>query len=273
MRITVGLRSPLAFQLPCVRTLESLSRPADVVGIDFEGREFVWHPPMDYEDDLGVSQFGPMVAAVVTDDNDRAVAATQLQRFLSAVAYAFRTPVDDGGFGLGGDGGVDAFHPYGSRTQRSHPYVFKADAPRAVELEGDPDLRVPLAYYREGLNATSPFYRCVAFRNVLDAVFDVADESTDQSAARDQFIDQAAAAVARSTGRSCSGRWADYLRDEVRNALAHVNRSGRREVDPDNPHERVRLREDARLLESIAEQAIRRRWPSGVVCRHRDDGD
>ena len=35
--------------------------------------------------------------------------------------------------------------------------------------------------------------------------------------------------------------WANYLREEVRNALAHVRRTGRREVNPDHPEERKRL--------------------------------
>lgn len=55
VRLTVGVRSPLAFRLPEPRTGDWLNAPPEPVGIEFEEREFVWHPPMEYEDALGPS--------------------------------------------------------------------------------------------------------------------------------------------------------------------------------------------------------------------------
>jgi hypothetical protein len=164
VRLTVGLRSALAFQLPGPNTVDWLKAPPDTVGIKFEGREFVWHPPMDYDDALGGTQYGPMVATLTTDDADYRAAAESLQRFLSAVAFAYNQPVDQGS-GLGGDGEPDAFHPFGGgRVPRSYPYIYKEEASAALVVQDDKTLRVALAYYREGLNASSPFYRSTRLR-------------------------------------------------------------------------------------------------------------
>jgi hypothetical protein len=271
VRLTVGLRSPLAFQLPGRRTGDWLKAPPDTVGIEFEGREFVWHPPTEHGDELGRSQYGPMVAVLITDDEDGRLAARSLQRFLSAAAFAYEEPVDDGSGGLGGDGEPDAYHPFGARAQRSHPYVRKAEAPAALVVQDHSALRLALSYFREGLNASSPFYRCVAFRNVLDAVYEVEHETaagapTPEAAARDAFIDAMAANVAGWYSMTTPARgWADYLREEVRNALAHVNRMGRREVNPDDPVERVRLRQDATVMRQLAKAAIEQRWPYAIT--------
>jgi hypothetical protein len=253
-----------------------LKAPPDVAGIEFEGREFVWHPPVEYEDELARSQYGPMVAVVIADDADGRAAAQSLQRFLSTAAFAYDQPVDDGAGGLGGDGESDAYHPFGARAQRSHPYVYKAEAPAALVVTGDEPLPLALSYFREGLNASSPFYRCVAFRNVLDAVYEVEHETvavpgtqqralTKEAAARDTFIDARAATIAEWYSRTTPAvGWPDYLREEVRNALAHVNRTGRRQVNPDDPAERVRLMGDAGLMHQLARAAINSRWPRAV---------
>jgi hypothetical protein len=42
MRLTVALRSPLAFRAPGPD-----GRSLAAVAIEFEGRDFVWHPPTD----------------------------------------------------------------------------------------------------------------------------------------------------------------------------------------------------------------------------------
>jgi len=120
VRITLGLRSPVAFQLWGHKTQDWLEAAPDTVGIEFEGRIFVWHPPMERGDGLSRIEYGPMVAVVVEDDADGREAAVALQRFLSAVAFHYDQPVDDGGGGLGGDGESDAFHPFGHRQQRAY---------------------------------------------------------------------------------------------------------------------------------------------------------
>ena len=112
MRLTVALRSPVAFRLPGPLTLEAMAAPAEPVSIEFEERTFVWHPPMETESAiLGREQLGPpMVAVIVAGDPAAPDAAASLQRFLSAVAFWLTEPVTDVS-GNGGDGGSDAFNP------------------------------------------------------------------------------------------------------------------------------------------------------------------
>jgi hypothetical protein len=131
VRLTLGLRSPLAFLLPGAAPDD----PPAAAGIDFEGREFVWHPPQDYTHELGDRHYGPMVAAVVTGDADYRAAADSLQRLLSAIAFHYGQPVDDGGVGLGGDGDPDAYSPGGPRLARADPYVIHEAAPAAIRIQ------------------------------------------------------------------------------------------------------------------------------------------
>lgn len=271
MRLTLGLQSPLAFGKLDETSRDWLKAPAVPVAIEFEGRTFLWHPPFEREDELGRTEYGPMVAVVIADDDDGKHAAPVLQRFLSAIAYYFEQPVDDGGGGVGGDGGSDPFNPFGHRQQRAHPYIYKADAPASIATVQDQDAQVALAYFREGLNASSPFYRCVAYRNVLDVVFGVVSETvagapTAEAAKRDAFIDANATRISAWYSRAAPTRgWADYLREEVRNALAHVNRSGRREINPDDPSERVRINDDSTVMRQLARDAVADRWPHAVT--------
>lgn len=263
VRLTQGLRSPLAFVLP-----GTPDAPAKSVGIEFEGREFVWHPPSE----LHGSLYGPMVATITADDADFRGAEQSLQRLLSALAFRFDVSADSDATGVGGDGDPDPFNPYGSRVQRADAYVLIQAAPTEILVQDDPMLRLALSYYREGLNASSPFYGCLAFRNVLDVVFDVKDETankatTPEAAARDAFIDSEAPRFATSVPIP-DRTWSDYLREEVRNALQHVRRQGsRREANPDDARERVRFLADSRLLQGLARSAIERQWPEAVTLK------
>lgn len=278
-RLEVALRSPLAFHRPGrSRSLDALKEPPDAVVIAFEGREFVWHPPMDREDEhLGVAQYGPMVSVVIAGDHEVREVAALLQRFLSAVAFHYDQAVEDAhGGGLGGSGETDPFHWTGPRALRPYAATFVSDAPAGIEVANDGRLRVALGYYREGLNAGSPFYSFLAFWNVLEAVFDVEHQTvgrktTPEAEQRDIFIRRTAPRVAWASPseQQVQGDLAAYFRDEARNALAHVIRPGRREIDPDNPSERVRLRDDSAWLRRIARAAIEERWSEGVqVVRH-----
>lgn len=269
MKVTLGLQSPLAFYRPLPRGSMLDAKP-EAVAIRFEGWEIVWHPPSEYRDERFDSQYGPMVAAIATDDEMDEI-AYGLQRFLSAVAWAYDQPVEDEADAefLGGEGGNDPFNPSGSRRARAHAGIFLREAPAEIEVRNDVErLGVALAYYREGLNAGSPFYRCLAFRHVLDAVFGVQHETrqkqaTPEAANRDLFIDSEAPSIP-SYGLVRSGEWSAYLREEVRNAIAHVLRPTRRQVDPDHWSERKRLALDARLLKELARMAVEQHWPNAV---------
>jgi methylamine utilization protein MauJ len=266
-RFTVALRSPLAFRDPGAPLIPLKARATAAV-IEFEGREFVWHPPKETDaTELGVIRYGPMLAVLQPTDEDGPAVAASAQRLLSAIAFHFDQPVLDVTYG--GIGGDDVLNPSGARDDRRYGTTFLSEAPAAIAVDADDTLGVALAYYREGLNSDSPFYECLAFRNVLNAVFDVredvrAQQVTPEAAARDGYIDASATRLDWSGRQPPPTSWSSYLREDVRNALAHVNRQGRREINPDDAMERRRLRDDARLSQRLAKGAIEHRWPRGV---------
>jgi hypothetical protein len=278
MRLTVALRSPLVFRLPGGVPVDALTAPPDAVAIGFEGRDFVWHPPMDLEDDSELTQYGPMVSVALADEGESGPAAESLQRFLSAAAFKYDEPVEDVHHGgPPGRAKADPFNLHATRAQRAYFLIKQADAPASLRVTDDPALWLTLALYREGKNAGSPFYKCLAFSNALDATHDVERETvsraqTLEAARRDDFIDALAPIVAGWFSLPTPGRgWPHYLRHEVRNALAHVHRRrGRTQVNPDTPADRVRLRADADMLEALARIAVDHRWPAAVTAVPRE---
>ena len=89
---------------------------------------------------------------------------------------------------------------------------------------------------------------------------------TPEAARRDAFIRREAPKYAWRSRRAApvTGDLARYFREDARNAIAHVRRSAAREIDPDDPDERVRLSDDADWLHDITRAAVRDRWPDGV---------
>ena len=272
----VGLRSPVAFRLPGPLTAKSLTADLQAVSIIFDDHEFVWHPPMKQEIDGETDDSGPMVSVFVPGVDDSPKIAHALQRFFSAVAFRFSQPVEDVIYG--GNGGNDPWNPHGARTQRYYAATYVLDAPKEIAVEQDEALWLALALYREGINATSSIYRCLCFRNVLDAVFNVEREAvsgavTREARARDEFINSRAGLFAEwHKVVPPETDWSTYFRDEIRNAAAHVVRAeGKRVVNPDRPRERVLLQSDASVLSNLASEAVGERWPTPVVVTPRDN--
>jgi hypothetical protein len=85
---------------------------------------------------------------------------------------------------------------------------------------------------------------------------------TPEAARRDAYIDAQAPTFATQLSGSAPSppSWAEYLREDVRNAVSHVLRAGRREVDADEPGDRWRLDFDSGVLKRLARRAIEDRW-------------
>jgi hypothetical protein len=273
----VGLRSPIAFRLPGPLTRESLTADLEAVAIVFESHEFIWHPPMRREIDGEIDDLGPMVSVLVPGVEDSPAVLEALQRFFSAVAFRFGEPVED--VIHGGVGGDDPWNPHGARTQRYFAATHVLDAPREIAVVPDEALWLALALYREGVNATSSIYRCLCFKNVLDAVFNVERETvrpgvvSAEANLRDKFINSRAGLFAEwHKVVPPASDWGTYFRDEIRNAAAHVVRAeGKRVLNPDRPRERVLLQSDASVLLNLAAEAIGERWPMPVTVIRRPD--
>jgi hypothetical protein len=228
----------------------------------------------------GRSEYGPMVAALTTESEMDDIAYA-LQRFLSAVAYGYDEPVEDDTNAqfLVAQGGNDPFNPSGKRLARAYAPFIKP-APTQISVPSSEEgLHIALAYYREALNASSPFYRALAFRHVLDATFNVTSETrnkqpTPEAASRDAFVDAIAPPadeliIRHGVVLQPETALSAHLTDEVRNAVAHVLRPNARQVHPDQWFERRRMSSDARLMQTLARKAVEQRWPQPVVVTRR----
>lgn len=239
---------------------------AESVIIEFEGRKFGWVErnrfPHQAEHEPSP---GPMVTCLVDhfDMEDRELAAESLQRLLSALAFHYNTRIESRNV-YTGSGTNDLLHPYGA-IEPSDTFASQCvSAPARVHVSGDARLRVALALYREALSAASPFYRLLAFWNVLDAVFK-GDE-----AVRDDFLRQRATGV--NSVPNASGDVAKYLRDDSRNAIAHVVRrdGAQTSIDADQPADRERLSQDAYSVQRLSRIAILEHWADAVGVESSD---
>lgn len=232
--------------------------PEQVV-IEFEGRDFVWHP--NVEPGPEGEEWWPGVTVVVNDHNDYEEERELMHRFLSALAYELRQPVEV--LAGGGSGEPDPLaRPLPHANRRGFGDQVH-EAPRGIEVTDDPRLRLVLGLYREGLNSESPFYRFLSFWNALDATFD-----NDRSRI-EQFLDAEAPRHAGAFDYDPPpANWHRYLNNSNRNAIAHaVRRPGEPLLDPDIPHDRSRLYRDSRLLEQLVRTAVEQRWPHPVRRR------
>jgi hypothetical protein len=261
-RLEVPVRSPIAFSRALDSDSQVLTPPAETAGVECDGRLFVWHVvPPDDDPVFGGEAFGPTVT-VVAADAEVAMAADDLQRFLSALAFWLDAPVEAVSYGASGE--CDPFHRAVLRTRQAAVVSVVVEPPDGIVVCADPNARLALACYREALNAGSPFYRFLAFWNCLDAAFNVDRDAR----ARNSFID---ANAPRFEQRAWDVRYpfpqdpAKDLEQESRHAIAHVLRQpGHRMLHPDSAADREQLHAESRLLQWLARGAIDYMFPAAV---------
>lgn len=256
-RFEVPVRTALRFEPGPPSVFYSLSKPASVV-IEFEGREFGWLALKPaHENDF---EPAPTLTARVEQDTQEEwdAAREAAQRLLSAFAFEFDTRLVSNP-SSGGSSERDLLHPYGARVVNDVAGFHFAAAPKRVVLRPEPELRLALAVYREGLNASSPFYGFLAFWNVLETTF------SGNRAQRNKFL--RAEAPKSHFGVPVKGDVAAKFRDDSRNAVAHIVRDDPTDtsIDPDLPGDRVRLEVETRWLRDLARKAVLQRWPKPVT--------
>jgi hypothetical protein len=238
----------------------------ETVVIEFEGRRFVWHalgPNAEGEDRW------PTVTTVVADADDYAGERLAMERFLSALSFWTRQPIEvvtAGGAGFPQE--MDAPVVNGLRRGlANHLY----EAPREIVVANDVQLKRVLGYFREGLNTESPFFSFLAFWNALEVACD------DYPEGLPGWIRTTAPRCAHLRGGNDPppADWWEHLHNERRSAVAHAVREPGRgpDLDPDDPDDQGKLGRDARMLEDLVSLRIHERWGAHPVWqrRHRDD--
>ena len=257
MRYEAAVETNLTFHTE-QRTQRSPFPEPETVVIEFEGRRFVWH-------ELGANEEGeerwPVVTTMVGDPEDYAEERRATASFLSALSFSTRQRIRvvmTGGAGFK----LEMDPPLVNALRRGlvdHNY----DAPAEVVAVADRSLRIVLGYYREGLNAATPFFGFLAFWNALD----VACEDVDGRLSAWIRATAPGHAHLRGSDVPVPADWWVHLQNGWRNAVAHTIRDPERapDLDPDDPVVSQVLGRDARLLEQLVQIRVRERWGDFAV--------
>lgn len=250
MRHEAAIDTPLAFSA----SGPGAFAPLPMVAMEFEERRFVWHDSREGSD----RQHWPVVSVEGTVGGSHDEAA--INRFLSALCFVYDMPMSvvstaGAGFKKELDPPLIAQPGYGTRVLMPPT--------RAISVDADERLRLTLALNREGRSATSPFYRYLALYNALDAAFDSHKQK------RDEFIRSSlASATPPSFAETPGFDWAEYLRDSLRNAVAHaVRHPGKPVLNPDESADRAALHQAADHIARLVRLRVQERWPEGVRSR------
>lgn len=249
MRFEAAIETPLAFREGGVLS----GRAADPVGFEFDERKYVWHNGSRDNERL----CWPVVTVVLAGDVDTISEETRINRLLSALSFCYDLPMSIAA--TVGTGWKQEFDPpligqpgYGARQLEA--------SPQRVELLADDGLRLTLALWREARTARSPAYRYLAYYNALDAAFDD-DQDARAAFVANQLRD--AALPKDATARSVD--WPHYLREVLRNAVAHAVRpQGRPMLDPDETTDRHALMGGAKHLAELVRTRVEMRWPNAI---------
>lgn len=217
---------------------------ADQLVIQFDGRAFVWHDLRQPESD-GVD---PVVTTMVDDATDSGSEMLATNRFISTLSFVTDQPMAIGVTAAAGFKG-ELDRPLLGQPALAATVIVHA--PTAIDVSADERLRLVLGLFREGRAANSPFYGFLALYNALDAAFDNNERQ------RNAFIDHEVVESAPT---------ADFLQDELRNAVAHaVRRPGKAVLDPDDFRDRSRLGRSSEVVAALVRKRVGGRWPGGVT--------
>jgi hypothetical protein len=249
----VAVNTPVAFS-PGPRT--GLLAVAEQTVIMFDGYRFVWHANGE-ERERG-DPCWPTVTVMVRDPDDYANEASATNRVISAMSYALNYEMT-----------IETSIATGFKTELDRPTLRQpspslgmvvVNGPTAITVEQDGRLRLVIALFREARSANSAFYRFLGYFNALDAAFD------NDEPARDGFVQRSLAMCPVPAGQTgIASDWAHYLKDNLRNAVAHaVRRPGKPVLDPDDLTDRSQLDQASGMVADLVRRRVRERWPEGV---------
>lgn len=249
VRFEAAIETPLAFRQGGLLS----GRVSDAISLEFDGSDYVWH--------AGGRDGGrpcwPVVTVMLFGAVDTTVVETRISRLLSALSFHYDVPMS-----------IAVTMGSGWKHKFDRPLIGQpgfgarqlAPPPRRVDVAADDRLRLTLALWREARSARSPAYRYLAFYNALDAAFD------DDQDARSKFVaDQMRDADLPEGASSANLDWVRYLREVLRNAVAHAVRpAGRPVLDPDDASDRHALTSGAAHLALLVRRRMEQRWECPV---------
>jgi hypothetical protein len=225
----------------------------------YGGRNFFLVPPCTGED--GVVMYAA-VALKLGEDEDHSVGAKSINELLSAMTWS-----KDKSARVVTWGGGRLPHPCaGQETAHLSDRAYFPDLPEDLSEKA----KLALALYREGKGMEHVVYACLSFLKILNVQFATSKPQKD-------WINQAVVSVRGNQAqkrldelRQIESDIGSYLFDSARCAIAHAFASPL--VNPDDPSDDRRLREDYPLIKELAviaiEQEFRVRSPSRVYAEH-----
>ena len=259
-RYEAALRTPVIW---CAE-LPTDDGPVEKVEIEFEGRTFVWHHGIVDEAAVGAG-FGadqfrcPVLTVIYSTADERREAAHSARRLLSAISHHHRVPISiefDGGSGFN----KHLDHPILLHEGQRPSHVIQTVS--ALVVVADHRLGLVLALEREARAANSALYEFLAFFNALDAAFD------GENGELDSFVNTLLESESLPEEKSGSTTWSHYLRERLRNAVAHaIRHEGRPLLNPDDIDDLTALRNASRHLDRALRVRVSERWPGGVTTK------
>lgn len=243
----------------CVYVKVEFLWPDQVYIQRFEGREFFLVPPCIGADG---SVMHPAVALKLAEDEDHSVGAKAINELLSAMTWSKDRTASVVAWG----GGRRPYPCVGKESAQVSDRAYFPDLPENLSQKA----KLALALYREGKSMEHVVYACLSFLKILNVQFATSKPQKD-------WINQAVVSVRGNQAqkrldelRQIEADIGSYLFDSARCAIAHAFASPL--VNPDDPSDDRRLRQDYPLVKELAVIAIEQefgvRSPSTVYAEH-----
>ncbi len=242
--ITGALRDGLNWFTASIDT--NMAWPIEPVQTGYLGRTY-WLLPE-------TKRTPPAVASLKEDDEPRA-GRLRMMRFLSAMAWAHSAGISTSGVGGSGKLRIEG-PPNRLGVMQSNDFRVGTLPLPSNDLE-----RLVLALMREARSLKHPSYSFLTFYRVIEALITAQERKDWLPAQIDTLLAQNDSTVGRlwHVAGSNAGLLSQHLRETRRCAIAHGQLKKGAVVDPDDLMTRAEIQAELRLIEKLADTAIRER--------------
>jgi hypothetical protein len=231
----------------CVAFESEIKDSREMLRAEYDGLTLYIRPNMNEAD---------QIAVFCHIDSDSEQIRLKVNRFLSAMAWK-----DGMGYRALGSGGAGALlsqrdNPmfcFGARREFAYCSISRYDFDH-LQNPPDPNQKLGLALYREGLATNNPLYKFLSFYKIINILHST---SAGQKAWINTNLSGLTDSAAITRLQQLNGTQSDighYLSHENRNAIAHA--FGKPIRDPDIPGDLQLIYQDIRLMRALAELFI-----------------